>query len=76
MHWLDWRTCNAGSNLPLLVGLDVALAELLKKLSHADGVSPRDATTVPEGNVNDHADAPSSQQLPEPPTIPLQQPKT
>ena len=61
-------------NIPLLVGMAVD-AELLRKLSHADGVSPRDATTVPEGNANDNAYA-SVQQLPEPPTLPLQQPKS
>lgn len=63
------------SNSPLLVEIDVVLTELLKKLSHADGVSPRDATTVPEANEKDDA-VPLSQQLPDPPALPLQQPKT
>lgn len=61
--------------LPLLVGMDVVLAELFKKLSHADGVSPSDVTTCPEANANADAVA-LSQQLPVPPTSPLQQPKT
>lgn len=61
-------------NIPLLVGMAV-VAELLRKLSHAEGVSPRDATTVPEGNVNDNAYA-LVQQLPNPPTLPLQQPES
>jgi hypothetical protein len=63
------------NDLPLLVEMDVVLTELLKKLSHADGVSPRDATTVPEANEKVDA-VPLSQQLPDPPTLPLQQPKS
>lgn len=61
-------------NIPLLVTVGV-VAELLRKLSHDEGVSPRDATTVPDGNANDNAYA-LVQQLPDPPTLPLQQPKS
>lgn len=59
---------------PMMAGVWSLLAETAAGAGTA--VEERDATTVPEGNVNDHAYAPSSQQLPEPPTIPLQQPKT
>lgn len=69
------ETNNVDIDLPLLVEMDVVLTELLKKLSHADGVSPRDATTVPEANEKVDA-VPLSQQLPDPPALPLQQPKS
>ena len=63
------------SNLPLLVRTDVVFAELLKKLSHAKGVSPSDTTTIPEANAKDDAYA-LSQQMSDPPMLPLQQPET
>jgi len=75
MHWSKHRSCKLNSNLPLLVGADVVFAELLKKLSHAEGVSPKDVTTTPEANAKDDAYA-LSQQMSDSPMLPVQQPET
>ena len=63
------------SNLPLLVGTDLVFAELLRKLSHAEGVSPRDVTTTPEANAKDDAYA-LSQQMSDPCVLLLQELET